>query len=129
MNILLLLDREDDGTTDNPTNMWSNGVQSPPGTFGFMGIEKMYFQQPALFPPAYLNTTMSITDKPFSTNAADVLPANLIISQPQPLVSMDFTSTFTFDSIPYPITLADIGYNGSGGSVLASNLDCLQSIR
>ena len=69
-----------------------------------MGIEKMYFQQPPLFPSAYLNTTMNIAYTPFSTNAADVLPANLIIAQAQPLVSTDFTSTFTFDGIPYPTT-------------------------
>ena len=60
---------------------------------------------------------MTITYTPFSTNAADVLTANLIIGQTQPLVSTDFTSTFTFVGIPYPTTLADIGYDGDGGVV------------
>ena len=112
--ILLQSDREDYGKTDNPTYVLDNVVQSPPGTFGLLGIEKMHFQQPVLFTSAYLNTTMNF-HTPSSMNAADILPANQIIAQSQPLVSTDFTLTFTSDGIPYHITLADIRYDGSGG--------------
>ena len=105
--------------------MLGNMKQSLLGTFGFMGIEEMCFRQTVLFLSAYFNTTMNITYTPVLRNAGDILQANLILAQLQPLVSTDFTSTFTFDSIPYPITLTDIGYDGSGGSVLASYLDCL----
>ena len=86
----------------------------------------MYFQQPPLFPAMYLNTSMKITYSPFATNASDVAGGSLIVAQSATsIVSTDFTSTFTFDSIPYSITLADIGYDGRGGLVLASFLDCL----
>ena len=112
VKILLQSDREDYGTSDNPTYMLDNVLQCPPGTFGFMGVEKMYFQQPMLFPSLYLNTTMSITYSPFSTNSADVAPASLTTSQTQAFVSTDFTSTFTFDDIPYPVVLADMGMMG-----------------
>ena len=67
--------REDYRTVDNRTNMLGNVVKSPSGTFGFVGIEKIYFQQ-----PAHLNTIMTTTYTPFLTNAADILPANLIIA-------------------------------------------------
>ena len=122
--ILLQSDREDYGTADNPTYMLGNVVKCPPGTFGFMGIEKLYFQQPPLFPSEYLNTTMSITYTPFSTNAANGATTFVYLGANVSLQSTDFSSTFTFDNIPYPVTLANIGYNGSGGVVLASYLDC-----
>ena len=122
---MLQSDRQDYGKIENPTYMLDSVIQSPPGTFGFMGIEKMYFQQPVLFPSAYLNTSMTITYSLFSTNASDILPANMMIASNPVLVSTDFSSTFTFDGIPYPVTLADIGFDGSGGYVLASILDCL----
>ena len=126
--ILLQSDREDYGTPNNPTYMLGNVVKCPPGTFGYMGIEKMYFQQPPLFPSAHLNTTMTISYSPFSTNTANSAQASLYLMQSATsIVSTDFTSTFYFDNIPYPVTLADIGYDGSGGVLLASYLDCLLS--
>ena len=123
--ILLQSDREDYGTVDNPTYMLGDVVKCPPGTFGFMGIEKLYFQQPPLFPSAYLNTIMTITYTPFSTNAADTPPQVFYLGQTVNFAATDFTSTFTFDGIPYPVTLANIGYDGTGGVTLASLLDCL----
>ena len=35
---------------ENLNYMLDNEVQCPPGMFGFMRIEKMYFQQPVIFP-------------------------------------------------------------------------------
>ena len=126
--ILLQSDREDYGTPNNPTYMLGNVVKCPTGTFGYMGIEKMYFQQPPLFPSAHLNTTMTISYSPFLTNTANSVQASLYLMQSATsIVSTDFTSTFYFDNIPYPATLADIGYDGSGGVLLASYLDCLLS--
>ena len=49
----------------------------------------------------------------------------MMIVQNSPLVSTYFLSIFTFDGITYPVTLADIGFDGSGGYVIASLLDCL----
>ena len=89
--------------------MLGNVVQSPMGTFGLMSIEKMYFQQPILFPSAYLNNTMNITYTPFSTNAVDVSPANLSIGHTSPLVLRYFTSTLTFGTIPYGSFLQILG--------------------
>ena len=126
--ILLQSDREDYGTADNPTYMLGNVVKCPTGTFGYMGIEKMYFQQPPLFPSEYLNTTLTISYSPFSTNAANGPSTTLYILQPATTIAAtDFSCTFTFDAIPYPVNLMNIGYDGSGGVVLASYLDCLLS--
>ena len=80
VKILLQLDREDYGTYDNPTYMMNGVIQCPPGTFGCMGVETMYFQQPSLFPSAYLNTTLKVTEKPFPDNVPDTGMVFLIIS-------------------------------------------------
>ena len=102
--ILLQSDREDYGTADNPTYMLGNVVKCPPGTCRFMGIEKLYFQQPPFFP-------LSITYTPFSTNAANGATTFVYLGANVSLQSTDFSSTFTFDNIPYPVTLANIGYD------------------
>ena len=60
--ILVQSDREDYGTYDNPTHMMNCVTQCPPGTFGYMGVEKMYFQQPAIFLSIYMNMTLKVTE-------------------------------------------------------------------
>ena len=122
VKIFLQSGREDYGTTDNPTYMMNGVIQCPPGTYGYMGIEKMYFEQPALFPGLYLNTNMSIQYTPFAGDT--IVP---VTSQTAPITLSMFTETFTFNGIGYPTVLADIGYDGSGGYVLASYLDCVLS--
>ena len=113
------------GTTENTTCMLDNVVQCPPGTFGFMGIENMYFQQPVLFLAEYLNTTLQITYTLFSTNTADVAANVISSSQCAAIVLTDFTSTSTFNSVPFHVVLSDIFFDGSSGYILASYLDCL----
>ena len=103
-----------------------NGViKCPPGTFGCMGVEKMHFQQPALFPSAYLNTTLKVTETPFPDNVPDTGMVFLTYSQTASLTASSFQSNFVFNGISYPVALANIRYDGSGGYVLASYLDCI----
>ena len=78
--------------------MLNKVAQSLLGTFGFMGIEKIYFQL-VLFLSTYLNEAMNIT--------------HTLLSK------LDFTFTLTFYSIPYLIIPAVIGYDGSGGYVFS----------
>ena len=52
-------------------------------------------------------------------------PTHMLVNMVQPLVYTDFTSTFTIEDIQCPIILANIWYDGSGGIVLGSYLDCL----
>ena len=102
-----------------------NGViQCPPGTFGYMGVEKMYFQQPSLFPSIYMNTTLKVTESPFLENVLDTGTSFLTYNQTSALTASSFQSNFVFNGIIYPVALADIGYDGSGGYILASYLDC-----
>ena len=79
-------------TTENPSYILGYVVQSPPGTFGFMGIEEMHFQPTVLIPSAYFNTTLKITRKPYSPNTLDVSLANIQIGQTTSIASTKFTS-------------------------------------
>ena len=59
------------------------------------------------------------------TNKADTGGQTLSNGQTTVMVSSDFTLTFTLNGVPYAITLANIGYVGSGGHVLALYFNCL----
>ena len=57
--LLLQSGRQDYGPIDNPSFVLNEVIQAPPFSFGLIGLEKMYWRQPAVFPSFYLNVTLS----------------------------------------------------------------------
>ena len=88
-----------------------------------MDVENMYFQQPAMFPSLYMNTTLKVIETPFPDNVPDACIVFLTYNQLAARTASSFQSNFVLNGINYPVAFADIGYDGSGGYVLASYLD------
>ena len=59
--LLLQSTRQDYGPNDTPTFLLNEVVQAPPSSFGLLGLEKIYWRQPSVFPSVYLNTTLTST--------------------------------------------------------------------
>ena len=113
--LLLESDRQDYGTTDNPTFVLNEVVQAPPFSFGLIGIEKIYWKQPPVFPYDYLNCTLT-----------SLALTGIAISQTLTLTPANFIQNVTMNGTTVQTNLTDIFYDGSGGEYLARLLECLR---
>jgi len=113
--LLLQSGRQDYGTNDNPTYVLNEVVQAPPFSFGLIGVEKMYWRQPPLFPSDYLNCTLTST--PLTGTS---------ISQTCSLTNTSFVQNVTMNGVTVPMSLGDSYYDGSGGEYLARLLECFR---
>ena len=113
--ILLQSGRQDYGTTDNPSFVLNEVVQAPPFSFGLIGLEKMYWRQPYVFPTQYLNLTLTS-----QTLSGTNTPGSMT------LTATDFIRSVTLNNTTQTTNLADMYYDGSGGEFLARMLECFR---
>ena len=113
--LLLQSGRQDYGTNDNPTFVLNEVVQAPPFSFGLIGVEKMYWRQPPLFPSAYMTCTMTSIPLTGTSVAQTLTPT-----------AASFTQSVTMNGVTMLMNLADTYYDGSGGEYLARLLECLR---
>ena len=113
--LLLQSGRQDYGTIDNPTFVLNEVVQAPPFSFGLIGVEKMYWRHPPVFPTTYLNCTLT-----------SLALSGVAISQSLTLQPSNFIQNVTMNGVTIQMNLADIYYDGSGGEYLARLLECLR---
>ena len=111
--LLLQSGRQDYGTNDNPTFVLNEVVQAPPFSFGLIGVEKIYWRQPPLFPSTYL--TYTLTSIPLTGTS---------VSQTTTPTPASFSQLITMNGVSMLMNLADSYYDGSGGEYLARLLDC-----
>lgn len=90
---------QDYGTGSNPTYTLLQTLQAPPRTFALMGVEKMYWRQPLLFPTRMFPVTMILN----YYDSYGVLQTT--------------TTSLTFSSF-----LQNLQYNGNGDTGLAALL-------
>ena len=95
--LLLESDRQDYGTTDNPTFVLNEVVQAPPFSFGLIGIEKIHWKQPPVFPYDYLNCTLT-----------SLALTGIAISQTLMLTPANFIQNVTVNGTTVQMNLTDI---------------------
>ena len=100
--LLLQSGRQDYGTNDNPTFVLNEVVQAPPFSFGLIGVEKMYWRQPPLFPSAYMTCTMTSIPLTGTSVAQTLTPT-----------AASFTQSVTMNGVTMLMNLADTYYDGS----------------
>ena len=113
--LLLQSTRQDYGPNNTPTFLLNEVVQAPPSSFGLLGLEKIYWRQPSVFPSVYLNTTLTST----------LLSGTAALSS-LTLSAANFVQTVTMNGTTQIVNLADIYYDGSGGEFLARLLECFR---
>ena len=114
--LLLQSDRQDYGTTDAPTFTLNEVLETPPPSFGLMGLEKVYWRQPSVFPSSHLRTTL------YSTGLTGTSTGT---GSSTTLIAGKFVPSVTFNGMTQTKSLVDVSYGGSGGEYLARLLECL----
>ena len=112
--LLLQSGRQDYGTNNDCTFVLNEIVQAPPFSFGLIGVEKMYWRHPSVFPSDYLQATLTLT--PLSGVSTAATTASI--------TSTNFTQSVTMNGVTNLTNLSDCYYDGSGGEFLARLLDC-----
>ena len=113
--LLLQSGRQDYEPNDNPTFVLNEVVQAPPFPFGLIGVEKMYWRQPPLFPSAYMTCTMTSIPLTGTSVAQTLTPT-----------AASFTQSVTMNGVTMLMNLADTYYDGSGGEYLARLRECFR---
>ena len=112
--LLLQSDRQDYGMTDAPNFTLNEVLQAPPQSFGLIGLVKVYWRQPSVFPSSYLKTTLYskvLTGTSAGTGSSTTLTA------------ANFVQSLTSNGVTQTTTLAEVSYDDSGGEYLARLLE------
>ena len=83
-------------------------------SFGLIGVEKMCWRHPPVFPSANMNCTLT-----------SLALTGVAISQSLSLTPANFIQNVAMNGSTVQTNLADIYYDGSGGEYLARLLECL----